>query len=609
MPHVREQVLGADTPIGQRVALSLAINGARLALLGRSDDKDTMEQVARRAACLGSPSVDIHELDLASAQQPAGGSQSSEQTPPNENLHMAVETVLSRQGHVDIIVSCPLGPSKEASVQQRNSQQLTATKTILDLLATTILAPPGSAHCAVINIMHSSNSEMLQWARDLPQHMAAAAAKDLTGLSGPTAVDMSPEQRLAAAQGVFMARLLLADEAQEESHDTPETCRAVAAALLEALTAWRSPHQQQQQQQPGPKPHSMEIHVSPSHVQSLQTDSPGPEKAPAGLTGLVKGAAHKAMHPMSSSSTHNAADSAAVAATRGAEAPASAAAAAHGSRQTSAAAAGILQGLVRMSLQGSSTSSSEGAEKQQQQQQQQQQQRQGGTGASGSASSAAAAAAAAAVSGVGGSSAAGVLLGVGQEELLIDQLEGLLGPAAAAAAVDSEAAEEELLIQQLVGLLGPAAAALNGDSEASKVTGRNPCPRPGATHAAEPSSAVWIRSETPPVTGILLATGSRNPPGLLSRPRFGPSELLKAAGALPGAVLTPADPHNLEPEAGKAYQGDPQRHPSYLVHCFKPFNGETPHQLLSDAWLTPAALFYVRNHLPVPTQLKAEAYR
>jgi hypothetical protein len=61
--------------------------------------------------------------------------------------------------------------------------------------------------------------------------------------------------------------------------------------------------------------------------------------------------------------------------------------------------------------------------------------------------------------------------------------------------------------------------------------------------------------------------------------------------------------------AGKAYQGDPPRHPSYLVHCFKPFNGETPHQLLSDAWVTPPELFYVRNHLPVPTQLKAEACR
>jgi short-subunit dehydrogenase len=39
------KVLGADTPMGQRVALSLAINGARLALLGRAEDKSVMEQV------------------------------------------------------------------------------------------------------------------------------------------------------------------------------------------------------------------------------------------------------------------------------------------------------------------------------------------------------------------------------------------------------------------------------------------------------------------------------------------------------------------------------------------------------------------------------------
>jgi cobalamin synthase len=51
----------------------------------------------------------------------------------------------------------PAGPSKEASVQQRNSQQMTATKTVMELLATSFLAPPQSKHCAVISIMHSSN--------------------------------------------------------------------------------------------------------------------------------------------------------------------------------------------------------------------------------------------------------------------------------------------------------------------------------------------------------------------------------------------------------------------------------------------------------------------
>jgi len=55
---------------------------------------------------------------------------------------------------------------------------------------------------------------------------------------------------------------------------------------------------------------------------------------------------------------------------------------------------------------------------------------------------------------------------------------------------------------------------------------------------------------------------------------------------------------------GKAYHGDPPRHPSYLVHCFKPFNGETPHTLLADAFLTPPQLFYVSaGHLPPPPDL------
>lgn len=45
---------------------------------------------------------------------------------------------------------------------------------------------------------------------------------------------------------------------------------------------------------------------------------------------------------------------------------------------------------------------------------------------------------------------------------------------------------------------------------------------------------------------------------------------------------------------------DPHRHPALSVHTAKPFNAETPAQLLVDSFLTPNDLFYVRNHLPVP---------
>jgi hypothetical protein len=57
---------------------------------------------------------------------------------------------------------------------------------------------------------------MLQWVRDLPQHMATAAAHDLTGFSGPTAAQMTEEERLAAAGEVFMAQLLLPDKTEDD---------------------------------------------------------------------------------------------------------------------------------------------------------------------------------------------------------------------------------------------------------------------------------------------------------------------------------------------------------------------------------------------------------
>lgn len=48
------------------------------------------------------------------------------------------------------------------------------------------------------------------------------------------------------------------------------------------------------------------------------------------------------------------------------------------------------------------------------------------------------------------------------------------------------------------------------------------------------------------------------------------------------------------------YSHEPRRHPALRVHASKPFNAETPAQLLVDHFVTPNDLFYVRNHLPVP---------
>ncbi|XP_064618699.1 sulfite oxidase-like [Lineus longissimus] len=48
------------------------------------------------------------------------------------------------------------------------------------------------------------------------------------------------------------------------------------------------------------------------------------------------------------------------------------------------------------------------------------------------------------------------------------------------------------------------------------------------------------------------------------------------------------------------FAGDPERHPALQVNSARPFNAETPLELLTDNFVTPNELFFVRNHLPVP---------
>ena len=55
------------------------------------------------------------------------------------------------------------------------------------------------------------------------------------------------------------------------------------------------------------------------------------------------------------------------------------------------------------------------------------------------------------------------------------------------------------------------------------------------------------------------------------------------------------------------YSSEPWRHPALISLSETPCSAETPTHLLGDAWLTPNALFYVRNHHPVPT-IDAEAF-
>ena len=57
---------------------------------------------------------------------------------------------------------------------------------------------------------------------------------------------------------------------------------------------------------------------------------------------------------------------------------------------------------------------------------------------------------------------------------------------------------------------------------------------------------------------------------------------------------------NFEKEFYNAVAGDPKRHRALVINAATPFNAETPLELITESFITPADLFYVRNHLPVP---------
>ena len=59
-------------------------------------------------------------------------------------------------------------------------------------------------------------------------------------------------------------------------------------------------------------------------------------------------------------------------------------------------------------------------------------------------------------------------------------------------------------------------------------------------------------------------------------------------------------PFNFEKEFYNAVAGDPKRHRALVINAATPFNAETPLELITESFITPADLFYVRNHLPVP---------
>jgi sulfite oxidase len=51
--------------------------------------------------------------------------------------------------------------------------------------------------------------------------------------------------------------------------------------------------------------------------------------------------------------------------------------------------------------------------------------------------------------------------------------------------------------------------------------------------------------------------------------------------------------------ADDPYKDEPARHPALVSISEVPCSAETPREMILDEWLTPAPLWFVRNHHPV----------
>ncbi|KAK4751329.1 hypothetical protein SAY87_004811 [Trapa incisa] len=56
------------------------------------------------------------------------------------------------------------------------------------------------------------------------------------------------------------------------------------------------------------------------------------------------------------------------------------------------------------------------------------------------------------------------------------------------------------------------------------------------------------------------------------------------------------------------YSQEPTRHPSLIINAKEPFNAEPPRWALISSYVTPVAMFYKRNHGPIPIVEDIESY-
>nr|CAD2177980.1 unnamed protein product [Meloidogyne enterolobii] len=102
---------------------------------------------------------------------------------------------------------------------------------------------------------------------------------------------------------------------------------------------------------------------------------------------------------------------------------------------------------------------------------------------------------------------------------------------------------------------------------------------------------------------ILLAAGNSIEPYWLIYAQHKTDEVLELLEELRIGSLSKDELKDSElgkPSPNDPFGIDPPRHPALLINSQKPFNAETPSQLLIDNFKTPNDLFFVRNHMPVP---------
>lgn len=107
---------------------------------------------------------------------------------------------------------------------------------------------------------------------------------------------------------------------------------------------------------------------------------------------------------------------------------------------------------------------------------------------------------------------------------------------------------------------------------------------------------------------ILLAAGKALEPFWALYAIHGQEHVLEILSEYKVGILRAEDSKKEDIKTADPYSSDPPRHPVLRVNSLKPFNAESPPALLTDSYITPSAIFFKRNHFPVP-RVDPETYR